>query len=108
MRDKNSKREQKRKESTTLGILSCCFFIISIALFAFCTAVSYAYGGSAGTWIGLGGVATIILSVFGLFFGLEGRKQKGDYIHLADKFGIGANVILLAAMLLLFIIGAKS
>lgn len=89
------------------GIWSCVFFLVEIIglIISFWNALWNA--GQANEIIGIVEFFVLIGSIFGIVFGVSGKKQK-ECLHMIDEIGIAANVLLMIIVIILFGIGMRT
>ena len=92
------------KRVTKDGIWACIFLLVgTIGL-----AVSFwnSLWEQSGINVGILGVFVLIISLFGLGYGIRGRRKK-NCSHIIDEIGIASNVLLIIIIVILFIIGIR-
>ena len=92
------------KRVTKDGIWACIFFLVgTIGL-----AVSFwnSLWEQSGINVGILGVFVLIISLFGLGYGIRGRRKK-NCSHIIDEIGIASNVLLIIIIVILFIVWYK-
>ncbi|CVI66105.1 hypothetical protein NDGK_00424 [Clostridiales bacterium CHKCI001] len=92
------------KHLTKDGIWSCIFFLVGTVglVISFWNTL----WDQSGINVGILGIFILIISVFGLSYGIRGRKKK-NCSHIIDEIGIASNVLLIIILVILFIIGIR-
>lgn len=86
------------------GVYSCLFAILTYLTQVGLIAIAYIMQGNAPTVIGSLAWITAIFSGVGLYYGIQGFKER-EKNYIMCKIGIGANTIIIALYIMLFIRG---
>lgn len=92
------------KNQSRQGIISSIIGAVSVLLIVGMIAVAYMQNGQTGKWIAIPGILVLLLAVTGLYHGFLGTKEEDTY-HLFPWLGCGMNGIVLAAFVLIYIVG---
>lgn len=93
-----------RKKETEGGFASLIYGGLSLAVFLICAALSFAFSGNAGTWVGALGLMGILFSVCGFWIGMKSFQER-DRNYRFSAIGAMANGIFSVGWLALFLVG---
>ncbi len=109
-------REKKRKKmirtkygQTPLrhahkGVTSCIVAVTSLFFLVLMLGTAFMVSGEVSTWIGLLGLFTLALTIYGLVEGIQGFQER-DKNYLTCRIGVIVNGILVLSMVGIFIRG---
>lgn len=92
------------KNQSKQGAISSILGIFCVLAVAGMVAVAYLHSGQAGKWIAVPGIVVVILAITGMYHGILGTKEEDTY-RLLPWLGCGMNGIVLAAFVLIYILG---
>lgn len=92
------------KNQSTQGVISSIIGIVCVLAVVGMVAVAYLQSGQAGKWIAVPGIVVELLAMTGMYHGILGTKEEDTY-RLFSWLGCGMNGIVLAAFVLIYILG---
>lgn len=92
------------KEYTIGGVLSAVLAIIALIILGYSIYLSFMAGGEGRTEVGAYGLLAMVLSFFGIIFGLLSYKEQ-DKRYGVSFFGTFTNGIILILLVLFILIG---
>lgn len=92
------------KNHSVQGVVSSIIGIVCILAVAGMVAVTYQQNGQTGKWIAVPGIIVLLLAMTGMYYGVLGMKEENTY-RLLPWLGCGMNGIVLAAFVLIYILG---
>ncbi|MBR5509420.1 MAG: hypothetical protein IKV59_05150 [Lachnospiraceae bacterium] len=92
------------KNHSVQGVVSSIIGIVCILAVVGILAVAYQQSGQTGKWIAIPGIVVLLLAVTGMYYGILGTKEENTY-RLFPWLGCGINGIVLAAFVLIYILG---
>ncbi|MBQ6680138.1 MAG: hypothetical protein IJM76_09000 [Lachnospiraceae bacterium] len=96
------------KNSTAAGLVSFMLSVFSLILLVICIYDSYRNAGKSGMVIGIILFGAFVSSILAIIFGCLGYRNRGKIRHYMEGRGIVLGIIVLAALIALFVIGARS
>lgn len=92
------------KEYTIGGVLSAVLAIMALIILGYSIYLSFMAGGEGSTEVGAYGLLAMVLSFFGIIFGLLSYKEQ-DKRYGVSFFGTFTNGIILIMLVLFILIG---
>jgi hypothetical protein len=86
------------------GVYSCFYAVVVAVLLMLMIASAYVNEGDINILIGALGLGCLIMSVIGIDLGIRGLKER-DKNYITCKVGIGANAVILLALVTIYIRG---
>ncbi|MBR6228152.1 MAG: hypothetical protein IKQ97_00265 [Eubacterium sp.] len=87
------------------GILSLVLGALSLLILLFLCLVSGAHKGNPGTWVGVAGIWTLVLSVVGFVVATKSYRMEDIYM-ITPRLGSILNGLVMVTMVILYVIGA--
>jgi len=109
-------REKRKKKMTSTkygqtplrharkGFTSCILAVVSAFFIVLMIGTSYTVRGEVGAFLGVLGLATLVIAVIGLIEGIQGFQER-DRNYVTCRVGIGVNIVLILFMCAIFIRG---
>lgn len=95
---------QKPLRHAKKGVYSCFYALVVAVLIMLMITSAYVHKGDISYAIGLLSLGAIVMAALGLNLGLKGLKER-DKNYITCKIGIGANAVILLALLAIYIRG---
>lgn len=95
---------QKPLKHAKKGVYSCFYALVVAVLIMLMITSAYVHKGDISYAIGLLGLGAVVMAALGLSLGLKGLKER-DKNYITCKIGIGANAVILLALLAIYIRG---
>ncbi len=92
------------KNQSKNGIFSACLGMAALLLTGGVFAAAYLQSGQAGKTVAVLGFLALLLSVAGLYYGSLGLKEE-DVYRLFPYLGCTVNVVVLAAYVMIYVLG---
>ena len=96
------------KNSTASGLVSFMLSVFSLILLVICVYDSYRNAGKSGVIIGIILFLAFVASILAIVFGILGYRNHSKIRHYMEGRGILLGGIVLTALTVLFVIGARS